>query len=128
MTGRTLVAGLFVFGAVGAASASAQPTASKPASLQLLDTTPVMVRGSGFEARERVSIVLLGGDDVESRVRTTTDAGVFRARFAESLGSCERLTVRAWGSRGSRARLLTPRFQIACRSTSGGGAQASPAH
>jgi hypothetical protein len=126
MTSRTLVAGLCAFGVVGVASAAAQLPAPKPASLQLMDTTPVVVRGRGFEARERVSIVVHVGGDVESKVRMTTGAGGFRVSFGESLGSCERLSVRAWGSRGSRARLLTPRFQIGCRSTARDGIQASP--
>ena len=128
MTRRRLVTGLCAFGVVGVASASAQLPAPKPASLQFMDTTPVVVRGWGFEARERVSIVLTAGGEVESRMRTATDAGVFRVGFPESLGSCERLTVRAWGTRGSRARLLTPRFQIGCRSTSSRDSRVSPTH
>jgi hypothetical protein len=91
------------------------------ASLRVMDTTPVTVRGWGFEGRERVSLLLTVDGETESRVRMTTDAGVLIVRFGESLGSCERLSVRAWGSRGSRARLLAPRYQVDCRSFNRGG-------
>lgn len=100
--------------------------APKMASLRVMDTTPVTVRGWGFEARERVSIVLNAGGDMDSAVRMTSDAGVLLVRFDETLGSCERLTVRAWGSRGSRARLLSPRHQVGCMSTTRDGASANP--
>lgn len=86
-----------------------------------MDTSPFVVRGWGFDARERVSIVLNAGDDWQARTMVATDAGVFRAGFTESLGSCERFSVRAWGSRGSRARVVAPRYQVGCLSTSRGG-------
>jgi hypothetical protein len=99
--------------------------APKMASLRVMDTTPVTVRGWGFEGRERVSVVLNAGGDWDSAVRMTTDAGVFTVRFDDSLGSCERLSVRAWGSRGSRARVMTPRHQVGCMSTTQGGTSAN---
>lgn len=100
--------------------------APKLASLQVMDTTPVVVGGWGFEGRERVSVVLNAGTEWESKVKMTTDAGVFRVKFADSLGSCERLSIRAWGSRGSRARVMTPRHQVGCQSTTRGGTTADP--
>jgi len=126
MTRKGLVAGLCAFGVAGVASAAPQISAPKMASLQVMDTTPVVVRGWGFEGRERVSVVLNAGREWESKVKMTTDAGVFRVKFADSLGSCERLSIRAWGSRGSRARVLTPRYQVGCLSTTRGGTSANP--
>lgn len=121
-----LAAGLCTLCLAGVASAAPQMPAPKMASLRVMDTTPVTVRGWGFEARERVSILLNAGGDMDSAVRMTSDAGVLLVRFDETLGSCERLTVRAWGSRGSRARLLSPRHQVGCMSTTRDGASANP--
>jgi hypothetical protein len=126
MTRKGLVVGLCAFGVAGVASAAPQMPAPKMASLRVMDTTPVTVRGWGFEGRERVSLLLTADGETESRVRMTTDAGVLIVRFDESLGSCERLSVRAWGSRGSRARVLTPRYQVGCLSTTRGGTSANP--
>lgn len=86
------------------AVASGAPSAP---SLRLTDRTPVTVRGTGFAAGERVSVVL------SSMTRTTRVAhaglgGRFVVRFARSFGRCSRYTLQAYGATGTRARLVSP--------------------
>jgi hypothetical protein len=67
------------------------------------DTSPFMVRGTGFHPGERVTLVVTAG----SRVTRTITAGVrggFTLRMTSvNLGSCAGYSVRATGSMGSRA-------------------------
>jgi hypothetical protein len=67
------------------------------------DTTPFVVRGSRFKAREKVRVVaLVDGRHVKTVVATA--AGVFTARFPEvSVRACMAYIVRATGSKGSVA-------------------------
>jgi hypothetical protein len=88
----------FVLGATPAE----QPT------LRLDSRAPVVVHGTHFRAGERVTLVLGAGQRSSTRVRAGA-AGAFRARFAVSLGRCALVSVQAFGSQGSRARLLRPR-------------------
>jgi hypothetical protein len=89
------VALLLVPLAAGAASASLHP------SIRALRLTPPTFRGSGFHARERVTVALGLLPAVGARVRADA-GGRFRVRLA-TVPKCGTWTVRAVGSRGSRA-------------------------
>ena len=81
--------------ATGAASATLHP------SLRAVRLTPPTFRGSGFYANERVRVSL--GTLRATAVRVRADAqGRFRVRLA-AVPKCGAWTVRAVGSRGSRA-------------------------
>jgi hypothetical protein len=80
--------------------------------LRLVDRSPVVVRGTGFEAAEQVSISLSAGTRSVRRAQAT-ETGTFVVRFSVSLGRCARYSVQAFGSGGSRARLVS-RVALAC--------------
>ncbi|MGB2951906.1 MAG: hypothetical protein WBB74_00780 [Gaiellaceae bacterium] len=80
----------------------ARGDASRPA-LRLVDSSPLIVRGTGFKVRERVRVVFEGG----TRVTRTTIADA-RGRFVVRLrgvdaNACAGFSIRAVGNRGSRA-------------------------
>jgi hypothetical protein len=106
---KGLVLSLAVFVLLPASSGSARPAAT--ASVRVADTTPFVVQGSRFKAREQVRVVaLVQGRHVKTTVATT--AGVFTARFPEvSVRACVAYIVRVTGSKGSVAYL---RHRPAC--------------
>jgi hypothetical protein len=67
----------------------------------------------GFGARERVTVVLVADRRVSAKLRASS-AGNFVAHFNRNLGRCTRFSLQAYGSYGSRARLLPARFSIDC--------------
>jgi hypothetical protein len=83
--------------------------------LRLVDRAPVVVRGSGFDAGEQVSVALSAGTRSVRRAQAT-DTGAFLVRFGVSLGRCARYSVQAFGSTGSRARIVS-RVALACVSS-----------
>jgi hypothetical protein len=98
-----LIAGIAVMltflGVSGAGLGSGNPRVG------LVDERPVVVRGAGFKARERVAVqvVAFGGPLLRRRV-TAGRRGAFTVRFAgRTLQACRGYTVRAAGNRGSRA-------------------------
>ena len=106
--------GVVLFSAVllvAVASASAGLLDSP--TLRLLDRAPVVVRGEGFEAKESVTVVLIAERRLAEKLRAGS-GGKFVARFDRSLGRCTRFSLQAYGSNGSRARLLPARFAIDC--------------
>jgi hypothetical protein len=81
------------------------------AKLALADTSPLTVKGTRFQAGERVKLVVSQSVSLSRLVRAGTRGG-FTAKFTVNLGRCDPLLVRAIGARGSRATVdLT---QIAC--------------
>ena len=106
---KGLVLSLAVFVLLPGSSGSARPTAT--ASVRVADTTPFVVQGSRFKAREQVRVVaLVQGRHVKTTVANT--AGVFTARFPEvSVRACVAYIVRVTGSKGSVAYV---RHQPAC--------------
>ena len=106
---RGLVLSLAVFVLLPVSSGSARPTAT--ATVRVPDTTPFVVQGSRFKARENVRVVaLVEGRRVKTTVATAT--GAFTARFPEvSVRACMAYIVRATGSKGSVAYL---RHRPAC--------------
>jgi hypothetical protein len=116
MTRRiTLVVALFVFGIVGVASAGPNEPAGKRAQLQMTDLQPLTVRGIGFVAGERVAVVAAARGGAYSKTKVANAAGVFSVTFPLSAGVCRGYySVRAFGSRGSRAFALTRLPQLDC--------------
>jgi hypothetical protein len=92
---------------VGPSAAAERPDAPVgKAKLTLVQDRPLVVRGSRFVPRERVRVFVVGG--VSKRV-TATRSGAFAARFPNAyLDRCAGYTIRAEGSRGSRAVLKSP--------------------
>ncbi len=97
----------------GSAGAVRQTEVQRPV-LAVTDTRPFEVRGAGFEPRERVQVLLAlnGGQTWRNTVASPT--GAFTVEFRVSLGACSRFTMQAFGSKGSRARILPRRSQIDC--------------
>jgi hypothetical protein len=87
--------------------------------LRLVDRSPVVVRGTGFEAAEHVSVSLSVGTRSVRRAQAT-ETGTLVVRFGVSLGRCARYSIQAFGSAGSRARLLS-RVALPCISSKPGG-------
>jgi Flp pilus assembly protein CpaB len=118
VTRVAVVLGACVLSVAGAASAGTDSAARARAQLHVLDTQPVVVRGVGFEAGERVQILLSTGGHSLWKTKLATPAGAFNVRFAASIGACGRYTLQAVGSRGSRARFFPRRAQLECVSPS----------
>ena len=78
---------------------------SARASIRLVSTKPLVVRGEAFRPRERVKLIVLVGRKRTLRAADADAGGRFTARFPRvSLDRCGGgLTVRATGSRGSSA-------------------------
>jgi hypothetical protein len=76
--------------------------------LRVMGTNPLVLQGVHFKPGERVSVQVLAparaGRSVLANAR-----GSFRLRFRLRVGQCERVSAHAFGSRGSRARLLPQR-------------------
>jgi hypothetical protein len=97
-----VVLSLAVFAFLPAASGTARPTAS-PA-LRVPDTTPFVVRGNSFKAREKVRVVARVQGRYVKTVRASA-IGVFTVSFPVSVQACTGYIVRATGSEGSYAYL-----------------------
>jgi hypothetical protein len=95
------------------ASASASGAAATRPTLRVVDRAPVVIRGAGFAPAERVTVVFIARSRMTRRVTATT-GGTFVARFRVVLGRCSRYSIQAFGSTGSRARLLPARITIDC--------------
>jgi hypothetical protein len=92
-----LVLALF-FGLLSAAGAT-----SLTAHITVPSLSPVAVRGTGFHARERVTVTV-SANSMRRKVVTATRLGAFRATFRGfSIGHCDVYTARAKGNRGSSA-------------------------
>jgi hypothetical protein len=100
--------------AVGSATASvATEPATTPAPLTkpmilVGPLAPLTIHGIHFKARERVTVTLDGGRSGVKHVLATR-AGAFSAAFNIKLLACRTVTIRAVGSRGSRAVRQLPR-------------------
>ena len=95
-----------------AVAAVAVPTGAagvSRAKVRVVTLSPLVIRGTGFKAHERVRVTATPGGvrRVVSRAN-----GTFRAVFAGSVDRCVGLTVRAAGARGDEAALKLP--QPAC--------------
>ncbi len=102
---------LFIATAVTLAAAGAVTAATRsPASpaLQLVDRSPLTVRGAHFKLRERVRVTASTGESTAIRVtRTTRLVGVFSVDFGTfAENPCATITIKAAGSKGDGARLV----------------------
>jgi hypothetical protein len=101
----------FVIGAVlCSAAAVGQAVAAPPRPLLRLvdDPAPVTLRGSGFQPREHVRIVILDGSARFVRRAVATNRGRFAVRVDAGADGCTGFSAVAVGSRGSRATLKRP--------------------
>jgi hypothetical protein len=98
---------------------SGQTTGNGP-SLAVKDSRPFEIRGVGFKPGERVQILLVVDANQQWRTRVADPSGAFTAEFPVSIGVCQRFTLQAFGSKGSRAR-VRPRLRIDCVSPGAGG-------
>jgi hypothetical protein len=104
-------AALLVMGTIIAAA----PAAKRQPRLAIVDESPLVVRGTGFLPRERVTLRAAAGDEQAAKIVRATPTGVFSARFeAIPDASCSPLTVTAAGARGTTAAARRPRIPEAC--------------
>jgi hypothetical protein len=99
-----------LFAVFAAIAALAWPGAAQPAtigataapSLRVSSLTPLVVHGAHFRPSERVKVMLVG----VAVKRTKADAqGRFVARFRVGVDVCDGYSLRAAGSKGSKAAL-----------------------
>ena len=102
----TLVVGAFTTGVAPAAQ-------SREATLRLVDRAPLVVSGQSFRDGERVRVVLFA-DGKASQVVRASLSGAFVVRFDRTMSRCMRFSLQAFGSQGSRARLMPARIAPAC--------------
>lgn len=114
-----LVIGLCALAAASTAGAAADSAAERRASLFVVDLQPLVVGGAGFADGERVQLMLSWGEGQVWRVKLASARGSLSARFGVSVGACGRFAVQAFGSRGSRARVL-PFHGLDCGSPTDG--------
>jgi hypothetical protein len=122
MTRLVLVVGLIVAAALLAAASPAAGD-TKPL-LGVSGRGPVVVRGSGFEAGERVQVLFAANGRQQWQLAVAGSGGRFTVAFRGPLGACARYVVRAFGSEGSRARAPQRRPLSDCVSPSGGSTHA----
>jgi hypothetical protein len=100
---RAVVAGVFAAVAVSVpatAHESAQP------SLSVIDRTPIVLRGAGFGARERVLVIVRAEFLRATQRATATTGGRFLVRFdGIRLTPCTGASIVALGARGHSAQL-----------------------
>jgi hypothetical protein len=94
-----VLAALSIVGSVGA-SEPAKPTIS------VVDRTPIVLRGAGFGARERVLVILRAELLRATQRATATTGGRFLVRFdGIRLTPCTGASIVALGARGHSAQL-----------------------
>jgi len=88
---------------LAAAPASAQVV--RHGQVRLTELSPAVVHGSGFYARERVTITIRGASSAMQRSVLSSIGGAFTVRFGDAApaGGCQGITVSAVGARGDRA-------------------------
>ena len=108
---------LLVLVALGVlATAAAVASADTRPALRAVDRSPLVVRGTGFDRLERVTLNArtVRGNRVV-RHATASRLGVFTARFDVPLGTCSGIrSVTAVGAKGSLAMLRTPIMAREC--------------
>lgn len=104
---------LFVL-VLGAVTAGAAPAAqNRQATLRIVDRAPLVVRGQSFRDGERVRVVLFAGGKASQVVRASLSGG-FVVRFDRTVSGCVPFSLQAFGSQGSRARLMPTGKAPAC--------------
>jgi hypothetical protein len=106
------IAAILVLTAALVATVSA---AKRHPRLTVVGESPLVVRGSGFLPRERVTLRATAGDQQVAKTVRSTPTGAFSARFeAIPNASCSPFTVTATGARGTTAATRRPRIPEAC--------------
>jgi hypothetical protein len=85
-----------------------QGASNGAATMKVVDRTPLTLRGTGFEAGERVRVVVRTTSTRQLRLNATARGSFVAAFRAASYNRCSGLTAFAFGSRGSRAQLVLP--------------------
>jgi hypothetical protein len=109
--GLVLVPALVTFALLAAGGGAAAPAQELPPAKPTVlvgPLSPLTVRGVRFKPHERVTVTLDGGTRGTARV-TASRTGGFRAEFRITLRPCRTVTIRATGSRGSKAVRQLPR-------------------
>ncbi|MCI0637308.1 MAG: hypothetical protein L0206_25835 [Actinobacteria bacterium] len=96
---RATVAATAVALALAGATAATPSTDAKPA-IRVLDRAPLVIRGSGFHARVRVTVTATTELRRARRVAVTSRRGSFTVHFDFGLTPCTRATLVAAGARG----------------------------
>jgi hypothetical protein len=83
----------------------ASALATRHGRIRLTALSPAVVHGTGFYARERVTVTIRGASAVLRKSVISTTGGAFTLRFAGAVpaGGCVGLAVSAVGARGDRA-------------------------
>jgi len=103
-----ILAAIAALAASGAGLAAIQ--SSSTPTLQLVDRSPLTVKGVHFKLRERVRVTAATDTDTATQIARTTRKGVFSVEFGTfGENTCATITIKAVGARGDRATLqVTP--------------------
>jgi hypothetical protein len=93
-----VAAGTTAIGGAGAASA-----VQTSARLRLLDTEPVMLRGTGFQPYEHLRIVAVSDERVVRRATAGSGGGFTMRLVGVDLEACAGFSITVTGDEGSRA-------------------------
>ena len=94
--------------ACGAAAQGEESSPARKARIEIMRSAPLVIRGSGFESRERVR-VLASAAGVQTRRVQASAAGTFTVELRGlQAGRCTALVIQAIGDAGSRAMVDRP--------------------
>ena len=121
VAGALVVVAVIVASATLGANDTTPGPSGRPArpAIELTAASPIRLRGTRFEAGERVRVTVDDGSTTRKKVVTAGPAGAFVVSFA-SAASCS-LTVTAVGDKGSRASFQSRRSCADVLVLGGGG-------
>jgi hypothetical protein len=89
--------------ALVAAPAASPASSHARARISIVDEAPLVVRGVGFKAGERVTVSVAHAKTLFRRVAVAGSTGVLMARWTRSMPTtCGSTTITALGSKGTR--------------------------
>ena len=98
-----LAGALAAAGCASAEGGGGSASSSRRASITVIATPPLAVRGAGFKPREHVTVTVQATGRVQKQVAASSRGG-FTLRFQSLAPSaCAGLSITAIGNRGSRA-------------------------
>ena len=102
------IARIVAVGATALAVAAPAAAIQSRASVGVTDLSPVTVKGTGFKARESVTVRVAprGASTYAKVVRATSTGRIVAVFSSRALDQCMGYTVTAAGNRGSRARKI----------------------
>jgi hypothetical protein len=99
---------LFLLAAILAAVAAAPSGLARThPTIDVTRIIPITVKGSGFKAGERVTVVVRS-PAVHRKTVTASRRGIFTAIFRSAASKCASIRAIATGNKGSRARAYVP--------------------